>query len=398
MTLKKTNLECSSRIALVIDHSNFIGYRLMSGLFQRATTYPNLNVRRYFMDSLIEEGIGHLVDWKPDALVVYCDHIPLLKKLRKTLPHAPVVAMNALPVNLVDGVVAASTPEVFNLCLEHFSSNGLVNFALFDTLPAEEADMHRDTFRKLLRNHPGTFGCLSCEISIEELLHVPKGEFLEQIGAWLKSLPKPVGVFSSSTHVAAYLVRICHHVHLAIPQKIQVITSDELDETLECTPHLTSIYHPSERIGAAALKMALNLLRGEKPEPKIQVVSGASLVPQGSTGVLPSYLSDIPAALAYIESHATQGITVDDVLRQTQSVCRMTFYHDFKEHTGDQPAHYIRHVRIKAACQLLSTTDLEIIRVAELAGFSGSSYFAQVFRRDVGMAPSQYRLSRKGKE
>ncbi len=398
MTLKKTYLECSSRIALVIDHSSLTGSRLMSGLFRRATAYPLLNVRRYFMDSLTEEGIGQLLDWKPDALVVFCGCIPLLKELRIALPHAPVVAMNGVPLNLVDGIVAASTPEVFNLCLDHFSGNGLVNFALFEAVSAEGASENEDQFRQLLRDHPGHSSCLSCEIEIDELLQAPKGKMLKQIGAWLKSLPKPVGVFSSTPHSAAYLVRVCQHFGLAIPQEIQVIGADALDESLECTPHLTSIHLPSERIGAAALKMTIKLLLGEKPEPKLQRVNGSFLTPQGSTGVLPARLSDISAAIAYIESHATQGATVDDVLRQTQCVCRMTFYHEFKEKTGDLPARYIRHVRIKAACQLLSTTELEIIRIAELAGFSGSSYFAQVFRRDVGMTPSQYRMSRKGKE
>jgi AraC-like DNA-binding protein len=349
------------------------------------------------MDTLIEEGIDCLLGWKPDALVVYCGEISLLKKLRTALPHAPVVAMNAVPHNLVDGIVAASTPELFSLCLEHFSGNGLVNFALLEVVPAEEANAENQ-FRQLLRDHHGTFSCCNYDVSIEELLQAPKGKALKQIGAWLKRLPKPVGIYCPSTHVAAYLVRVCRHFGLAIPQEIQVIGVDELDESLECTPHLTSIHLPSERIGAAALKMTLKLLAGEKPEPKLKEVEGSSLTPLGSTGVLPSHLSDIPAAIAYIESHATQGITVDDVLRQTQCVCRVTFYHEFKEETGDLPAQYIRHVRIKAACHLLSTTELEIIRVAELSGFSGSSYFAQAFRRDVGMTPSQYRISIKGKE
>ena len=55
MTLKKTNLECSSRIALVVDPSDFISYRLMSGLLRGAAFCSLLNVRRYFMDSLIDD-------------------------------------------------------------------------------------------------------------------------------------------------------------------------------------------------------------------------------------------------------------------------------------------------------------------------------------------------------
>jgi len=169
MALKKTVLECSSRIALVIDHSNLIGYRLMSGLLRRATAYPLLNVRRYFMDSLTEGGIGPLLDWKPDALVFFGE-IPLLKKLRKALPHAPVVAMNGVPPDLVDGIVAASTPEVFSLCLDHFSDNGLVNVALFEALSAEEASENEEIFRELLHDHLGHSSCFFPEIEIDELL------------------------------------------------------------------------------------------------------------------------------------------------------------------------------------------------------------------------------------
>jgi transcriptional regulator GlxA family with amidase domain len=147
-----------------------------------------------------------------------------------------------------------------------------------------------------------------------------------------------------------------------------------------------------------ALKTALNLLRGEKPESEITLVDGASLLPQGSTGIIPKILSDIPAAIAYIESHATQGISVDDVAQATQHVSRMTFYRDFKKEVGDSPAHYIRRIRLEAACRLLTTTQLDITHIAGLSGFSGSNYFAQIFKREIGMTPNQYRKSNSGKE
>jgi len=305
------------------------------------------------------------------------------------------VAMNSISLDLVDAIVKGNANEVIALSLDHFTSNGLANMASFYIENADAANIQADIFRKRLDGRPGTFSCLHHYIALEDLLSNPAGESLEEVGAWLQNLPKPVGIYSPGCHSSAYLLRVCRHFGLAVPEDVQVIGCDELDESLECIPHLTSIRLPAERIGAAALKTTLLLLHGKKPASKTQIVDGATLVPQGSTGIIPSHLSDIPAAIAYIESHATQGVTVKDVLSQTQSVSRMTFYRDFKEQIGDSPARYIRRFRVETACRLLSTTQLDILRVAEQSGFPSSNYFNQVFRRDVGMTPLQYRSGKR---
>ncbi len=398
MTSKKTYLKYSYRIALIIDGFSLVGQRLMTGVVQRAAAYPRLLARRYFVESLTRDGIDDLVDWKPDALVVNCSDIPLLQNLRTHLPNAPVIAMNAISLDHVDAVVKGDANEVITLSLDHFTENNLPYIALFYTGVTEAALVQADLFQKLMQNRRGTFKCFLHEIEIEDLLNTPAGESLEKTAKWLNELPKPVGIYCPTCHSAAYLVRVCEILGLKIPGEIQVIGCDELDEALECVPHLTSIHLPAERIGAMALKTAIQLLHGEKLPSRSQRVGGALLVPKESTGIDHSLLGDIPAALAYIESHASQDITVTDVLTQTQNVSRMTFYREFKEQTGDSPAQYIRRIRIETACRLLATTPLEISRIAEMVGFSSSNYFAQIFRADTGMTPRQYRKSQKKKQ
>ena len=397
MTSKKTYLKYSYRIALVIDGFSLVGQRLMTGVFQRAAAYPRLLTRRYFVESLDRMGIDGLVGWQPDALVVNCSDAPLLKSFREALPKVRIIAMNAISLDLVDAVVKGDANELITLSLNHFADNNLPNISLFYTGSEGAANIQADIFRKHLKDRPCTFNCFLHEMNIEDLLEVPAGELLEQTSQWLKGLPKPVGIYSPTCHSAAYLVRVCEILGLNIPGEIQVIGCDELDEALECIPHLTSIHLPAERIGAAALKTAIQLLQGEKPIKKVQLVDGAILIPKESTGIDHSLLGDIPAALAYIESHASQGITVTDVLNQTQNVSRMTFYREFKEETGDSPAQYIRRLRMETACRLLATTPLEITRISELVGFTSSNYFAQIFRLDMGMTPRQYRKSHKKK-
>ncbi|MGE9893394.1 helix-turn-helix domain-containing protein, partial [Lachnospiraceae bacterium SGI.240] len=44
------------------------------------------------------------------------------------------------------------------------------------------------------------------------------------------------------------------------------------------------------------------------------------------------------------------------------------------------------------ACkELLTTSDLSVTQIASSAGFSSQSYFSQIFNKEVGMSPRQYR-------
>ena len=47
------------------------------------------------------------------------------------------------------------------------------------------------------------------------------------------------------------------------------------------------------------------------------------------------------------------------------------------------------------AAGLLEKTDLPIIEVAGRAGYESQSKFASVFRREFGIAPSEYRKKKK---
>lgn len=396
MTKKTDHSVHASRIGIILDSSSTVGQQMVTGLNRRASSYPELKVRRFFEEALASQGIDPLINWQPDALVVFCDSSAFLKQVREALPDAPTVCMCAMPADLVDVLVTASIYEVTGLALEHFAENGIAHFAQFyvgDEVLATR--IQAEVFQKHLRKKKGTFSSFRLDSNITDLLRAPTTEALDEIGTWLENLPKPVGIYASSDHGAAYLVRICTHLGLAIPKQVQVIGGSGLGESLESVPHITTIDLPSERIGGTALETVFRLLKGEVIEEKILRVDGATLVPLGSTGNLLNQISNIPAAIAYIEAKAAQGIHVDDVFEQTQSVSLMTFYRDFKKQAGELPALYIRRVRLDTARRLLSTTQLDITRVAELSGFSSSNYFAQIFRRELGMTPNQYRKSHK---
>ena len=58
---------------------------------------------------------------------------------------------------------------------------------------------------------------------------------------------------------------------------------------------------------------------------------------------------------------------------------------------GITPVAYVNRYRIRQARALLEDTDRNITEVALKVGFSNSSYFGRVFRREEGVSPTAFR-------
>ena len=64
----------------------------------------------------------------------------------------------------------------------------------------------------------------------------------------------------------------------------------------------------------------------------------------------------------------------------------------FKRNTGETVNVYINKKRMEYALNLLPNLDLSINEVAIMAGFSNQTYFARLFRKNLQMSPTEYRL------
>lgn len=63
----------------------------------------------------------------------------------------------------------------------------------------------------------------------------------------------------------------------------------------------------------------------------------------------------------------------------------------FKKERGITPCQYHTRLRIRTACGLLRSTILSVGEIAEKTGYKDALYFSRVFRKSIGMSPSQYR-------
>ena len=98
----------------------------------------------------------------------------------------------------------------------------------------------------------------------------------------------------------------------------------------------------------------------------------------------------IQEAAKYISKNYYKEISLSDIA--SKAFMEETYFSKkFKQMTGFGFKEYLVMTRIKAAQQLLLTTDKSIGEISELCGFTSSNYFGDAFRRFYGKSPSKYR-------
>ncbi len=93
----------------------------------------------------------------------------------------------------------------------------------------------------------------------------------------------------------------------------------------------------------------------------------------------------------YIDIHALDGEVTVSELAERFHYNSNYLAQTFKGERGEAVSVYANRVRVREACRLLANTDDRIDKIAVAVGFSDDKYFMRVFRRMMGVTPSEYR-------
>lgn len=108
----------------------------------------------------------------------------------------------------------------------------------------------------------------------------------------------------------------------------------------------------------------------------------------------------IKQAIAYIELHFHQEITLEDLSREV-GLSKSYLSTLFKKEIGKSIVEYITELRMAKAKELILKSDLKIFEIAEKVGINDPKYFSKLFKRTVGLSPNEYKNkydnNRKGK-
>ena len=89
------------------------------------------------------------------------------------------------------------------------------------------------------------------------------------------------------------------------------------------------------------------------------------------------------------------GLKIDDISNEI-GMSRSVLYNKVKATTGMTPVDFVRHIRIKKACEMLRNTDNTLTSISFAVGFTDPKYFSKVFKKETGIVPTEYRNRTQG--
>jgi AraC-like DNA-binding protein/ligand-binding sensor protein len=100
----------------------------------------------------------------------------------------------------------------------------------------------------------------------------------------------------------------------------------------------------------------------------------------------------VAIAKQFVQAHAEEPIHLEQVVQHV-NVSRFHFCKVFKKTTGMTLTEYVARVRVERAKSLLVDPSLRVSEVVYAAGFGSIPQFNSVFKRHVGMPPTEYRAA-----
>ena len=235
----------------------------------------------------------------------------------------------------------------------------------------------------------------NCAASHGIVCHTYSGDI--ELTAFLKSLEPPAAVFAATDIRANEILLAARIARIAVPRRLAVIGVD--DNKLICknaTPQLSSVRPDFEEEGYLAARELDRLMN--HASRRVAPIHTPAIIRVGIKGISIRDSSAeettagklVSRAANYIHDHATQGLSVDDVVRHMK-VSRRLLYLRFSEQRGETILAAIRKRQLEEATKLLRTTRLSTEKIADLCGFANANVLRNLFKRTFSASMRDYR-------
>jgi LacI family transcriptional regulator len=217
------------------------------------------------------------------------------------------------------------------------------------------------------------------------------------IREWLKSQPKPLGLFVPSDLLCRYIADIAPELGLKVPHDLGLICADnEPNFCLLTTPSLTAIDMDYSQAGYEAAALLDQMLdEGYKQSGrKIILVEPRTLHARRSTDAVAVQEPLVAAALRFIMDHSCAPIGVQEVA-QAVSASRRTVERRFREILNRSVTQEIIRCRLDRLKWRLAESDDPIKMLVQESGFNSARVLYETFVREEGISPSAYRAKRR---
>lgn len=106
-------------------------------------------------------------------------------------------------------------------------------------------------------------------------------------------------------------------------------------------------------------------------------------------------LSALKEMISLIQRRYGESLTLGDIAAAGK-VCKSSCCRIFRQYVNRSPVNYLTDYRLDRGVELLKETDKTVTEIVLEVGFSGASYFAEVFKSHMGCTPVQFRAKMWG--
>jgi len=378
------------RIALLFNANKVYDRQVVAGIGQY------LKSTRVVWDLFLEEdfrcrtlGIQH---WRGDGIIADFDD----PTVEEALAHLsiPVVAVGGsyaddsrYPANIP--YVATDNAKLVRVAYDHLIEQGLQRFAFYGLPPSPGnrwAQEREDAFLRMIaadglegtvyRGSPTSAGGW--------------GRSQEDMVAWVRSLPKPIGVVAVTDARARQLLQACVVADVPIPEQIAVvgIDNDPMAQLLSRIP-LTSVIQGAEEMGRMAAQVLHQMLHGGDCSSTRVLVPPVGLSVQASSQHEPLRSPYVMRAKHYIRQYACLGIKTEQVADYV-GISRTLLEEHFKRELKQTVHQAILEHKLEMARSMLTDNSVPLAEVAVRCGFTSLQYMYAVFRREFNCTPRQF--------
>lgn len=346
----------------------------------------------YYKESECGEGRSfHPNNWEADGIIMV--NIPRQKKVEKIIETGlPMIAKGLK--NPIKGVPNILTDSVATgkMAADYLLSRGFTHFGYCGV---------DEMFWS--RNRAISFGEEIAKFGFETSYYQRPRLRLQRswekehifIAKWLKSLPKPVGLFACNDDRGQHVIEACKMAGLCVPDEVAILGVDNDHIICDLTdPPLSSIELNVKREGYKAAETLDKLMMTKKLKGDNMniIVQPSHVVTRQSTDILAIDDREVSAAVRFIRTNAKKPIRVIDVT-DALVMSRRNLERRFYKALGRTILDEIKKVRLEQINKLLLETNIPIIQVATNLGFTDIKQMNRFFKLATGMTPRAYRMN-----
>ena len=284
--------------------------------------------------------------------------------------------------------------ESGRLQAEHLLARGLNHFAAIAAYKNRGQEMQLRAFRRSVEVKGGS--CVSTRVPQSLARSVKNWRAAEStIAAWMESWELPIGVMVPDESLGRLIVQMCHQRSWRVPQDVAMIAGQNEETLCEFPrPSLTSMEFGYDRIGFESAKLLQRMMNGEAVPNQPNWLAPQGLIVRASTDFFAVEDELVGAALDFIAQNSHRRIGQHDVARAVHAECR-TLQSRFRKALDRPIVAEIRRVRLERAKRELTQSKRPLNDIARDVGFGGAARMREVFLRETGATPSDYRKLRQ---